>query len=696
MSNKMNNKMDNLDKIRNIGIVAHIDAGKTTTTERILYYTGKIYKIGSVDEGTATMDYMIQEKEHGITIQSAATFFKWKNYDFNLIDTPGHVDFTIEVERAIRVLDGIIVILDASAGVQPQTETVYRQANKYKVPVIFFVNKMDKIGANFDLSIDSIKQRLLTNPIPIQYPFGKEEEFNGIIDLIEMKLIKWINEDGSEFIYQEIPDIKKYQDQRIFMLEEIASLDEIFMDKYLNSDYTNQDIYQALRRITISGLGSPVLCGSAIKNIGIQPLLDSVINFLPSPLDKSNQRAFTIENEREKEIFIDITQKDKLIALCFKVSYFPSIGKVSFVRVYSGKIQENDIVYNSTKNIKERANKIIKIHASSMEEVDSLQTGEIGAIIGLKKTSTGDTLLNSEEKLFLESIYIPDPVMFIAIETTSRADEEKLFKALERLSEEDPTFKYKINEETGQIIISGMGELHLEIIIDRIQKEYNLKIYSGKPQVEFRESISSKAEAEYEFYKQIGNKLQTAFIKLEVIPIQEGLKIFIDDDQIPEKFLPAIKEGIRESLAFGVLAGFPCNGIKVRVIGSKYDKDFSTPLAFKVASFEATKLALKNAKPILLEPVMKVEIITPEQYLGSVINDLQSRNSEIQEISIYQSLGSIVLNKVISITPLREMFGYSTSLRSLTQGRGTFNMELYSYKEVPSNIQENIILKGTL
>lgn len=696
--------MKDLKKVRNIGIVAHIDAGKTTTTEKILYYTGKTYKMGSVDEGTAVMDFMVLEKEHGITIQSAATFFKWKDFEFNLIDTPGHVDFTIEVERAIRVLDGIIIVLDASAGVQPQTETVYRQASKYNVPIIFFVNKMDKLGADFQLCLKSIKQRLLTNPIPIQQPLGKEDQFFDVIDLIQMKLIKWAGVDNSNYFYEDLPNPEDYEEHRTFMLEEIASLDEIFMEKYLNSSYSIEDIKEALRRITLKGIGSPVLCGSALKNIGIQPLLDAVIDFLPSPLDKPIQKAFIIDNKIEKEILIDLTEnknnisidKEKLLSLCFKVSYFPAIGRLCFVRVYRGKIEENDVFYNSTKGIKERANKLVKLHANYMEEVKVLEAGEIGAVLGLKKTSTGDTLIHNEQKLFLESITIPEPVIFTAIEASTRADEDKLFKILERLSEEDPTFKYKINNETGQIIISGMGELHLDIIKERIQRDYNLKIYSGKPQVEFRESILKKAQGEYNFYKQIGNKLQSAYVKIEVSPIGEGVKIFVDTPDLPEGFIPFVKEGIGEALAFGVLAGFPVTKVKVRVIEVKYDKDFSTILAFKVASYEATRIALSNANPILLEPVMKVEIILPEEYVGSVINDLQARNGEIQEISIYQSLGSIVINKIIAFVPLREMFGYSTVLRSITQGRGNFNMELYSYKEVPSNVQENIILKGRL
>ncbi len=685
---------EKLEKIRNIGIVAHIDAGKTTTTERILYYTGKTYKIGSVDEGTAVMDFMVLEKEHGITIQSAATFFKWKDYEFNLIDTPGHVDFTIEVERSIRVLDGIIIILDASAGVQPQTETVYRQAKKYNVPIIFFVNKMDKLGADFDFCIKSIKEKLLINPIPIQQPVGKENEFSSIVDLIKMKEIKWLNEDGTNYVYEDLDSPEKFKNERIFMLEEIASLDEIFMEKYLSDNYNEEDIKLALRRINLSNTGAAVLCGSSLKNMGVQPLLDAVIDFLPSPLDKPIQKAFIVNENKEEEIMINNFEKEGLLAFCFKVSYFPNVGKLCFIRVYNGKIRENDVLYNSNKQLKERVNKIVKLHSNYMEEVKSLEAGQIGSILGLKKTFTGDSLLDKEEKFYLESINIPDPVIFMAIEVSTKADEDKLFRILERLTEEDPTFKYKINNETGQVIISGMGELHLEIIKERIEKDYNLKIYSGKPQVEFRESISKKSQGEYNFYKQINNKLQNAYVKVEVLPIEEGIKIFIDTPKIPEKFISFVREGIESALMFGVLAGYPNTKIKVKVIDSIYDKDFSTPIAFKVAAYEAVKLAIEKAEPILLEPVMKVEIILPEEYLGNVINDLQSRSGEIQEISIYQSMGVNVINKIIALVPLREMFGYTTVLRSLTQGRGNLNMELFNYKKVPDTVSE--LLKGKL
>jgi elongation factor G len=681
--------MDNIDKIRNIGIVAHIDAGKTTTTERLLYYTGRIYRIGSVDEGTATMDYMVQEKEHGITIQSASTFFKWKDYEFNLIDTPGHVDFTVEVERAIRVLDGAIVILDASAGVQPQTETVYRQTLKYKVPILFFVNKMDKLGANFEFCLKSIKERLLINPIPIQVPYFENDVFVGTIDLINMILFSSEDNEGRELDIVEI-EKNKLNDWRVLMLEEIASLDEAFMEKYFNEDFTLEDIKEALRRITINCLGAPVLCGSAIKNIGIYSLLDSVIDYLPSPLDRSKQKAFIIDKEgKEKEVEIDVFSEKDLLALCFKVSYFPSIGKVCFVRVYNGVIQEGMSLYNSTRDLNEKTGKIMKIHANYMEDKGILTPGQIGVILGLKNTYTGDSLTYNK-RIVLESIYVPEPVIFSAIEVQTKADEDKLFKVLERLSQEDPTFRYKINEETGQIIIFGMGELHLDIIKDRIQRDHNLKIYSGNPQVDYKESIKRKAYGEYNFYKQLGNKLQTAYVKVEVLPIDEGIKVFIDTDQITDKFFSSIKEGIHEALSFGPLAGFSCVKVKVRLIDGKYDKDFSTPLAFKVAAFEATRIALQNAEPILLEPIMKVEIITPEDYMGAIINDVQSRDGEVHDISIYQSMGSIMINKLVSFVPLRNMFGYSTVLRSLSQGRASFSMELYSYKQVPLSIQESI------
>ncbi|MGB9638168.1 MAG: elongation factor G [bacterium] len=704
--NKLKDKelFNRLIKTRNIGIVAHIDAGKTTTTERILYYTKKIYKIGSVDEGTATMDYMVQEKEHGITITSAATFFYWKDYFFNLIDTPGHVDFTIEVERSMRVLDGIIVIIDAANGVQPQTETVWRQADKYNIPRIIYVNKMDKLGANFFNALGSIKERLLVKPIPIQIPIGAENEFKGVIDLINLKEVYWTNDDGSNYEFRDISDtyLEQALNARNIMLETISELDDDFMVKYLDDKFTVYDIYNALRDITLKRIGFVVLCGSSLKNIGVQLLLDAVIDFLPNPLDFVNIEAFKIDKDfQEQKIkinLIDFHHNSKTLALCFKVSYLPNIGRISFIRVYSGKLEEGMNIKNTTKDISERITKILKLHANYIENVPKLEMGDIGAVMGLKKTSTGDTIYNSldnNEKIVLESINIPPSVIFTAIEAESKAEEEKLFKALERLSEEDPTFRYKINEETGQIIISGMGELHLEIIKDRMIREFNLKIYSGKPQVEYKETITTKAQGEYRFSKQISNKLQTAYVVLQVQPIENGVKIYdeVSEEKIPKKFIPFIKEGIMEALVVGPLSGYSCVNLKVKIIDGEFDPNFSTNLAFKVAAYEATKIALANANPILLEPVMKVEIIVNEEYLGNVINDLNSRNAEILEISIYQQLGNIVINRILALVPLREMFGYSTSLRSLTQGRATFTMELHSYKKVPDNILNNILGK---
>ncbi len=684
-------------KTRNIGIVAHIDAGKTTTTERILYYTKRIYKIGSVDEGTATMDYMIQEKEHGITITSAATFFYWKDYFFNLIDTPGHVDFTIEVERSMRVLDGIIVIIDAANGVQPQTETVWRQADKYNIPRIVYVNKMDKLGANFFNAMESIKERLLTKPIPIQIPIGSENEFKGIIDLINLKEVYWINEDGSSYEFRDISNqnLEKALNVRNLMLETIAELNDDFMLKYLEDRYTIDDIYNALRDITLNRLGVIVLCGSSLRNIGVQLLLDAVVDFLPNPLDFIHIDAYKVnkdfQEQKVKINLIDYHHNSKTLALCFKVSYLPNIGRISFVRVYSGKLEEGMVIKNTTKDISERITKIIKLHANYIENVSKLEMGDIGAVMGLKKTATGDTIFNSidsNETVLLESINIPPSVIFTAIEAESKAEEEKLFKALERLSEEDPTFRYKINEETGQIIISGMGELHLEIIKDRLTRDFNLKIYSGKPQVEYKETITTKAQGEYRFSKQISNKLQTAYVVLQVQPVENGIKIYdeVNEEKIPKRFIPFIKEGIMEALVIGPVAGYSCINLKVKIIDGEFDPNFSTNLAFKVAAYEATKIALLKANPILLEPVMKVEIIVNEEYLGNVINDLNSRGAEILEISIYQQLSNIVINKILALVPLREMFGYSTSLRSLTQGRATFTMELHSYKKAPDNL----------
>lgn len=686
-------------KTRNIGIVAHIDAGKTTTTERILYYTKRIYKIGSVDEGTATMDYMVQEKEHGITITSAATFFYWKDYFFNLIDTPGHVDFTIEVERSMRVLDGIIVIIDAANGVQPQTETVWRQADKYNIPRIVYVNKMDKLGANFFNAMESIKERLLIKPIPIQIPIGSENEFKGVIDLINLKEVYWTNEDGSSYEFKDISEqnLEQALNIRSLMLETIAELNDDFMLKYLEDKYTIDDIYNALRDITLNKLGVVVLCGSSLKNIGVQLLLDAVIDFLPNPLDFIQIDAYKIDKDfQEQKIkinLLDYHHNSKTLALCFKVSYLPNVGRISFIRVYSGKLEEGMVIKNTTKNISERITKIIKLHANYIENVSKLEMGDIGALMGLKKTATGDTIFNSpdpNENIVLESINIPPSVIFTAIEAESKADEEKLFKALERLSEEDPTFRYKINEETGQIIISGMGELHLDIIKDRLMRDFNLRIYSGKPQVEYKETITTKAQAEYRFSKQIANKLQTAYVVLQVQPIENGIKIYdeVDEDKIPKRFIPFIKEGIMEALVIGPVAGYSCINLKVKIIDGEFDPNFSTTLAFKVAAYEATKIALLKANPILLEPVMKVEIIVNEEYLGNVINDLNSRGAEILEISIYQQLSNIVINKILALVPLREMFGYSTSLRSLTQGRATFTMELHSYKKAPDNLNQ--------
>jgi elongation factor G len=700
--NKLKDKelFNRLVKTRNIGIVAHIDAGKTTTTERVLYYTKKIYKIGSVDEGTATMDYMLQEKEHGITITSAATFFYWKDYFFNLIDTPGHVDFTIEVERSMRVLDGIIVIIDAANGVQPQTETVWRQADKYNIPRIVYVNKMDKLGANFYNALESIKERLLIKPIPIQIPIGSENEFKGIIDLINLKEVYWVNEDGSLYEFRDInqQNLEQALNIRNLMLETIAELHDDFMMKYLEDKYTVDDIYNALRDITLRRLGVIVLCGSSLKNIGVQLLLDAVIDFLPNPLDFINIEAFRVNKDLQEEKIkinlLDYHHNSKTLALCFKVSYSPNVGRICFVRVYSGKLEEGIVVKNTTKDLSERITKILKLHANYIESVSKLEMGDIGAVLGLKKTSTGDTICDfSDEKIVLESINIPTSVIFTAIEAESKAEEEKLFKALERISEEDPTFRYKINEETGQIIISGMGELHLEIIKDRLIRDYNLKIYSGKPQVEYKETITTKAQGEYRFSKQISNKLQTAYVVLQVQPIENGVKIYdeVSEEKIPKKFIPSIKEGIAEALIVGPLAGYSCINLKVRIIDGEFDPNFSTNLAFKVAAYEATKIAISNANPVLLEPVMKVEIIVNEEYLGNVINDLNSRNAEILEISIYQQISTIVINKVLALVPLREMFGYSTTLRSLTQGRATFTMELHSYKKVPDNVLNSIL-----
>jgi elongation factor G len=679
---------------RNIGIMAHIDAGKTTTTERILYYTGITHKMGEVDEGTAVMDWMEQEKERGITITSATTTCFWKNHRINIIDTPGHVDFTVEVERSLRVLDGVIAVFCGVAGVQPQSETVWRQANNYKVPRIAFVNKMDRVGANFPKVIKMMKERLSMVPIPIQIPYGSGEDFKGVIDLIEMCVYIYKEESlGLEYDVEKIPE--GYSEEaklwREKMLESIAECDEEFMEYYLSEQpIETEKIISALRRITIGLKGYPVLCGSAYRNKGIQPLLDAVINYLPSPLDiPPPEGTNPITGEK---VTVQVDNNAPLSALVFKVMTDPFVGQLTYIRVYSGMISSGKTVYNPHKNVKERIGRILRMHANKREEIERIEAGDIGAVVGLKNAVTGETLCDENFPIIFESMHFPEPVVSVTIEPKTKADENKLSTALHKLTIEDPTFKVKFDSETNQTIISGMGELHLEIILDRLKREFKVDASIGKPQVAYKETITQKAEGEGKYIRQTGGKGQYGHVILEVEPLKrgEGFKFVnkIVGGAIPKEFIPAIEKGVRETMEHGVLAGYPVIDVLVVLKDGSYHEVDSSDIAFKIAANMAMKTAMKKANPILLEPFMKMEIVTPEDYLGNVIGDLNSRRAKI--ISIDREGNSYVIK---TVAPLANLFAYATALRSLTQGRGIYVMEFSHYAEVP---QEVLIQMGLI
>ena len=681
-----------LNKLRNIGIMAHIDAGKTTTTERILYYTGRKHILGSVDDGTATMDWMIQEKERGITIVSAATTCMWKNHRINIIDTPGHVDFTIEVERALRVLDGAIAVFDAAAGVEPQSETVWRQADKYSVPRIAFMNKMDKIGADFDMSVKSMVERLGANPIPIQMPMGAEDSFEGVIDLIQMKSIRWLNDDGTEMVYEEIPEkyLAKAEEMREEMLEKIAEIDDDVMMLYLEGEEIPEDLLKkALRKATIENKGTPVLCGSAKMNRGVQPLLDAILDYLPSPLDMPPVKGWD-KNGNEAKINPD--ENEPFTALAFKIQADPYVGKLTFFRVYSGRLEKGSYVYNSSKGKKERISRLIFMHADKREDVEYVRAGDIVAAIGLKDTKTGDTLCDEKRPVILEKMEFPEPVIAIAVEPETKNDQDKLSKALTLLSDEDPSFRAYVDHETGETIISGMGELHLEIIVDRLKREFNTKVRVGKPQVAYRETIQVPAEAEGKYIRQSGGRGQYGHVKMRFEPL-ELTKTFEFEDRtvggvIPKEYIPAVEEGVKEATQSGYIAGYPMVGIKAILLDGSYHEVDSSEMAFKIAASMAFKEAIKHAKPVLLEPIMKVEITTPEEYMGNIIADLNSRRAHIDSL---ETRGHLRIIK--ALVPLSEMFGYATDLRSLSQGRATHTMVLSHYDKVPEKIAEKILKK---
>lgn len=679
-----------LKDVRNIGIMAHIDAGKTTTTERILFYTGKIHKIGETHEGAATMDFMVQEQERGITIGSAATTCYWKNHRINIIDTPGHVDFTVEVERSLRVLDGAVALYDAKGGVEPQSETVWRQADKYHVPRLAFVNKMDVVGANFDRTVKMMRERLKANPIAVQLPIGKEDTFRGIIDLIRMKAEMYNDELGNEIEETDIPEdlvetAKKYRDQ---MIEQIADYDEEVMELFLNGDAVpNEMIKKVLRRECVKNNVTPVLCGSAYKNKGVQFLLDAIVDYLPSPIDIPPITG----TDKDGEIIERPSSDDEpFAALAFKIVADPFIGKLAYARIYSGVLRSGSYVFNSSKDKRERIGRIVLMHADKREEIEEAYAGSIVAIVGLKVTGTGDTLCAEDKPIILENMEFPDPVISVAIEPKTKASQDKMTQALLKLAEEDPTFRTYTDEETGQTIISGMGELHLEIIVDRLLREFKVEANVGNPQVAYKESIKSTAEGEGKYVKQSGGRGQYghARIRIEPQPAGKGYEFVnaIVGGAIPKEYIGPVDQGIQEALQSGIIAGYPVLDVKVTLYDGSYHEVDSSEMAFKIAGSMAIKDALKKASPTLLEPMMKVEVITPEEYMGDVIGDLNSRRGRIEGMELDNGA-----QNVKAFVPLSEMFGYATSLRSNTQGRANHSMQFDHYDPVPNSILEKVI-----
>ncbi len=683
-----------IEKMRNIGIMAHIDAGKTTTTERVLYYTGRTHKIGEVHEGTAIMDWMEQEQERGITITSAATTCQWRDITINIIDTPGHVDFTAEVERSLRVLDGAVAVFDAVAGVQPQSETVWRQADKYGVPRICFINKMDRVGADFYHAVDTIVDRLKARPVPIQIPVGAEDQFKGVVDLIEMKARIWRDETlGAKFDDADIPAdlVEKAQQYREQLVEAVSESDDVLFEKFVNGEaVTNEELIAGIRKATITQRIFPVVCGSAFKNKGVQNLLDAVVDYLPSPIDIPAVKGTSIDNpEEEQERKSNDTEP--FSALVFKIMTDPFVGQLAFIRVYSGKLNAGESIYNVAKGRRERVGRLVKMHANKREDITEILAGDICAAVGLKNVVTGDTICDEKAPVLLESIVFPEPVIQLAIEPKTKADQEKLGMAIQKLVQEDPTLRVSTDPDTGQTILAGMGELHLEIIVDRMQREFNVGANVGKPQVAYRETIRAKAEYDYTHKKQTGGSGQYARTKLRVEPVPgKGFEFAneVTGGSIPREFIAAVEKGVREALEGGILAGYPMVDVKVAVFDGAYHEVDSSEMAFKICSSICMKEACRKARPVLLEPVMRVEVVVPEEYMGSVNGDLISRRGRLEGTEIR---GTTHLIK--SMVPLSEMFGYATELRSRTQGRGSFTMHFGQYEEVPKNIAEEIVAK---
>ena len=676
-----------LEKFRNIGIMAHIDAGKTTTTERILFYTGKTHKIGETHEGESQMDWMAQEKERGITITSAATTANWKGHVINIIDTPGHVDFTVEVERSLRVLDGAVTVLDAKSGVEPQTETVWRQADKYGVPRVVYINKMDATGADFFKSVETIKERLRCNAVPIQIPIGAESEFKGVVDLVTMEGIVHLDDLGKEIEVGPIPESvqEKAQEFRTLLVEAVADLDEELTMKYLEGEeITVEEMKVALRKGTINNQIVPVICGSSYKNKGVQEMIDAAVDYLPSPVDIPAIAGTSLEGEEDSR---EASDDAPMSALAFKIATDPFIGRLAFTRIYSGVMTSGSYVMNSTKNKKERIGRIVKMHANHRQEIEELRAGDIGAVVGLKDTTTGDTLCADNAPIILESMVFPEPVIRVAIEPKTKASQEKMGIALAKLAEEDPTFKTYTDQETGQVIIAGMGELHLEIIVDRLQREFKVECNVGAPQVAYKETITQAVKAEGKFVRQSGGRGQYGHAVIELIP-HEGEYTFengIVGGVVPREYVPAVDQGIREASQAGIIGGYPTINFRARIVDGSYHDVDSNEMAFKIAGSMAFKNAMAKAAPQILEPMMKVEVTVPEEYMGDVIGDINSRRGRIEGMT--DRAGAKV---VASFVPLSEMFGYATTLRSKTQGRGVYAMEFDHYEPVPKSIQEEI------
>lgn len=682
-----------LERYRNIGIIAHIDAGKTTTTERILFYTGKTYRIGSVDDGTTVTDWMVQERERGITIVSAAVTAEWKDYQINIIDTPGHIDFTAEVQRSLRVLDGGIVIFDATQGVEPQSETVWRQADRYNVPRICFVNKMDRMGASYDYTIETIKNRLGAHPLAMQIPIGMEANFKGVVDLISRTAIYWEDDLGQEPRITEIPAelAAEAEDKRNVLIERIAELDDELTVKFLEGDEISiEELKAGLRRAVIANKATPVFCGTSLRNKGVQPLLDAVIDYLPSPQDIPPVKG--TDPDKGKELTRSASDEEPLSALVFKIVTDPYVGRLAYFRVYSGKITQGSMVYNPVKDRKERIGRLIRMYADRREDITEVFAGDIGAVLGLKESFTGDTLCDQHHPILLESISFPEPVISVAIEPKTTADQDKMNEALRKLSEEDPTFRVHSDENTGQVIISGMGELHLDVLVDRMLREFRVRANVGKPRVSYRETITREVpELNYKYVKQTGGHGQYGHVVFSMEPLDRGNGILFENKivsgAIPREYIPAVEKGVREAAESGVLAGYPVTDIKVKLIDGSYHEVDSSEMAFKVAATFAFKEGVQKGSPVLLEPIMKVEVVVPEEYLGDVLGNLNARRGIILGTEMRPGKAQSVRVQV----PLAEMFGYATELRSASQGRGVFSMEFDHYAPVSSAVAEKIL-----